>query len=67
MTNAEQRRLTNWSLGAVLLQSQDVQNVTPSCAASASTPYDDPMADRQLLRVRVECNAGHRGEQTQAR
>src|SRR5437762_11434767 len=36
----------------------------PSCAASASAPSDDPMAERQLLRVGVECYAGHRGEQT---
>jgi hypothetical protein len=36
----------------------------PSCTASASAPYDDPMAERQLLRVGVECYAGHRGEQT---
>lgn len=36
----------------------------PSGATRASWSYHDRMPEQRLLSVRVECYAGHRGEQT---
>jgi hypothetical protein len=49
-------------LGAVQHGSEDVEQGMRSCVRVIL--YDDPMTERQPLRLDVDCYAGHRGEQT---